>query len=231
MANQTNNQPENTPHGTPSGATPAPGTEQDVRKFAPAAQRNRQPILDVLSRVLPGSGTILEIASGSGEHAVWFAQNLRPLIWQPSDPDPESRRSIAAHAAHARTTHALGSTLLPPLDLDVTAATWPIPQAAALVCNNMVHIAPWAASEGLMAGAARTLTAGGVLYLYGPYKRGGEHTAPSNADFDGWLRERNPAWGLRDLEAMVDLAAAAGFDFSEVVEMPANNLSLVFHRR
>jgi SAM-dependent methyltransferase len=197
----------------------------EFRQFAPAAERNRRPILDVLSRVLPKSGLVLEVASGSGEHALWFAQALHPLVWQPSDPDPASRRSIAGHAADAGPT-----TLKAPLDLDAGAADWPIAQADAVVCINLTHIAPWQSTEGLVAGAARILPPGGVLYLYGPYRRGGRHTAPSNAAFDASLRASNPDWGLRDLEAMAELAEAHGLVLSEVVGMPANNLSLVFTR-
>jgi len=197
-----------------------------ARLFAPATQRNRQPILDVLSRVLPGSGRVLEVASGSGEHALWFAQHLRPLIWQPSDPDPACRRSIAAHAAHAGL-----ATIEAPLDLDAAVARWPIETADAVVCINMTHIAPWAATEGLVAGAARILPSEGPLYLYGPYMRGGRHTAPSNAAFDASLRGHNPDWGLRNVEDLAELAAPQGLVLSEIVEMPANNLSLVFKRR
>ena len=196
-----------------------------ARLFAPATQRNRQPILDVLSRVLPGSGRVLEVASGSGEHALWFAQHLRPLIWQPSDPDPACRRSIAAHAAHAGL-----ATIEAPLDLDAAVARWPIETADAVVCINMTHIAPWEATEGLVAGAARILPSEGPLYLYGPYRRGGHHTAPSNAAFDASLRGHNPDWGMRNVEDLAELAAPQGLVLSEVVEMPANNLSLVFKR-
>ena len=130
----------------------------------------------MLARVLPGNGLVLEVASGSGEFALWFAQHLRPLAWQPSDPDPACRRSIAAHAAAVPCP-----SLRAPIDLAATAAIWPIERADAMVCINMAHIAPWAATEGLIAGAARVLPPGGVLYLYGPYRRGGKHTAPSNA--------------------------------------------------
>jgi len=208
------------PQAIPQGARPG-----DARAFSPASQRNRQPILEVLARVLPGSGLVLEVASGSGEHALWFAQHLRPLAWQPSDPDPACRRSIAAHAAGVHCP-----TLKPPLDLDVTEAIWPIERADAIVCINMVHIAPWAATEGLMAGSARCLPPGGVLYLYGPYQRGGEHTAPSNAAFDESLRAHNPAWGLRDVEAVAESAQAQGLTLGKIVEMPANNLSLILTR-
>ena len=195
----------------------------DPRRFAPATQRNRQPILEVLSRVLPGTGSVLEIASGTGEHAAWFAQHLRPLVWRPSDPDPAMRCSIAAHGAGI-------ATLEPPLELDVTRQPWPLDSADALVCINMIHIAPWAAAEGLMAGAAKVLPAGGVLYLYGPFLRDGRQTAPGNAAFDRCLRAENPDWGLRELEAVTGLAGRNGLAFEEAVEMPANNLSVVFVR-
>jgi SAM-dependent methyltransferase len=208
------------PQVIPQAARPG-----DPRAFASASQRNRQPILEVLARVLPGNGLVLEVASGSGEHALWFAQHLRPLAWQPSDSDPACRRSIAAHAATVPCP-----SLRAPLDLDATAAIWPIERADAMVCINMVHIAPWAATEGLIAGAARVLPPGGVLYLYGPYRRGGKHTAPSNAAFDEALRERNPAWGLRDVEAVATLAGDHGLTLGEIVEMPANNLSLILTR-
>ncbi len=208
---------------SPQGSGSSPDA---ARLFAPAAERNRQAIIEVLSRVLPARGLVLEVASGSGEHARWFAQALHPLVWQPSDPDPASRRSIAGHAAGA------GSAVpKAPRDLDAAAADWPIARADAVVCINMIHISPWRAAEGLIAGAARILPPGGVLYLYGPYLRGGHPTAPSNAAFDASLRARNPDWGLRRVEAVTEAAARHGLDLSEVVEMPANNLSLVFTRQ
>ena len=219
-------EPSNDKPGEAAGRADPPDSVPDpggARLFAPATQRNRQPILEVLSRVLPGRGRVLEVASGSGEHAVWFAQHLRPLIWQPSDPDPAGRRSIEAHAADAGI-----ATLDVPLDLDAAAADWPIACADAVVCINMTHIAPWRATEGLIAGAARILPPEGVLYLYGPYLRGGRHTAPSNAAFDASLRACNPDWGLRDIAALDRVAAAHGLAPSEVVDMPANNLSLIF---
>lgn len=198
----------------------------DARLFAAAVRRNQQPILEVISRVLPAHGLVLEIASGSGEHAAYFARHLPSLQWQPSDPDPAQRRSIDAHAAAGACPN-----LRPALALDVTAADWPVRAADApdaIVCINMVHIAPWAASEGLFAGAGRLLPAAGVLYLYGPYKRNGRHTAPSNDAFDSWLRRQDSAWGVRNLEDMAALGTRAGFGLAEVVDMPANNLSLVF---
>ena len=195
----------------------------DSRRFAPATQRNRAPILAVLDRVLPRAGVVLEVASGTGEHAAWFAHNLRPLIWQPSDPDPALRSSIAAHGTAV-------ANLKAPLDLDVTRRPWPLEAAGAVVCINMIHIAPWAAAEGLISGAGALLPAGAPLYLYGPFRRDGQHTSPSNAAFDQSLRAENPGWGVRDLEAVAALGEAQGFALSEVVEMPANNLSVILTR-
>lgn len=197
----------------------------DPRLYYPHVARNRDAILTVLRRVLPPRGLVLEIASGSGEHAAYFAQNLPSLTWQPSDPDAQALASIAAHRATANAPN-----LLPPLRLDVIAPSWPVTHAEAVVCCNMIHIAPWAACEGLIAGAARVLPAGGVLYLYGPYKIGGRHTAPSNAAFDADLRARNPAWGIRELDDVTALAAKHGLARAETVEMPANNLSVIFRR-
>jgi SAM-dependent methyltransferase len=197
----------------------------DARLFAPATRRNRDAILAVLRAHLPERGMVLEVASGSGEHAVHFAAQLPGLVLQPSDPDAEARASIEGWR------RATGlPNLRAPLALDVAAATWPIAAADAVLCINMVHIAPWRAADGLMRGAARLLGPGGVLYLYGPYRRGGRHTAPSNAAFDRSLRAQNPDWGVRDLEAVAALAAGAGFAPPLIVEMPANNLSLVFRR-
>jgi SAM-dependent methyltransferase len=196
---------------------------RDARLYFPATARNRAPILDVLRRHLPSRGLALEVASGSGEHVVHFAQAFPDLLFQPSDADPDARASIDAWGA------ALGLTnVRPAMALDATAETWPIEAADAVLCINMVHIAPWAAAEGLVRGAARILPPGGVLYLYGPYKRGGRHTAPSNEAFDASLRAQNPDWGVRDLEGVVALAGAAGFAEPVVEQMPANNLSLIF---
>jgi hypothetical protein len=195
----------------------------DARRYAPATQRNREPILDVLRRVLPAEGTVLEVASGSGEHAAFFARALPHLRWQPSDHDAEARASIAVWCAGIPNVRA-------PLALDASSDAWPLAHADAVVCINMVHIAPWQACEGLMRGAGRLLAAGGVLCLYGPYRVEGAHTAPSNASFDEGLRRQDPAWGVRDLEAVVACAAASGLGFRERVSMPANNLSLVFRR-
>ncbi|WP_343712679.1 DUF938 domain-containing protein [Inquilinus sp.] len=197
----------------------------DHRQQAPSAARNRDPILAVLRRVLPPAGTVLEIASGTGEHGVHFAQALPGLTFQPSDPNPDARLSIAAWVADSGLAN-----LRPPLELDVTSPAWPVTAADAVLCINMIHISPWASTEGLMRGAASILPPGAPLYLYGPYRRTGVATAPSNEAFDRDLRQRNPAWGLRELEAIAAVAAAAGFSSPEVTEMPANNLSVVFRR-
>ena len=197
----------------------------DPRLYAPAVARNREPILAVLRRVLPSSGLVLEVASGSGEHARFFAAALPQLTWQPSDSDPRARASIAAFRDAGAPPN-----LLPPVALDASAAEWPVAGAAAVMCINMIHIAPWSACAGLMAGAARVLTSGGVLYLYGPYKEDGRHTAPSNAAFDADLRARDPRWGVRDLGEVIALASRHGFAHRETVAMPANNRSVVFRR-
>ncbi|WP_374378226.1 DUF938 domain-containing protein [Dongia sp.] len=194
------------------------------RLQAPSAQRNREPILAVLKAVLPSSGTILEIASGSGEHVIHFARALPDLTFQPSDINPANLESISAWVSSSAVPN-----VLPPIQLDVTAGNWPL-SADAVLCINMIHISPWEASVGLIQGAARILATGAPLYLYGPYRRGGAHTADSNRAFDADLRSRNPAWGVRDLEAVSELAAEAGFSAPRIVEMPANNLSVIFER-
>jgi len=214
----------------------------DGRRDAPSARRNAGAILAVLARVLPPPGTgrerrrplVLEIAGGTGQHAVFMACNLPHLDWLASDPAAELGPSLAAWA-RAAAPPAGPPNLLAPRVIDATDADWGLAAAetrrlVAIVNANMIHIAPWAAAEGLVAGAGRHLPRGGALYLYGPFKRGGVHTAPSNAAFDTMLRGRDPAWGLRDLDAVETLAEAAGFVLAEVVEMPANNLSVVFRK-
>lgn len=193
---------------------------------SPAAERNSTPILAVLQRVLPSSGLVLEIASGTGQHAARFSRALAHLTWQPSDADARSRDSIAAWCAKADVPN-----LREPLALDVRVEPWPIAHADAIVCINMIHISPWAATIALFAGAQRVLGAGGVVYLYGPYRVGRRHTAPSNEAFDRSLRAQDAAWGVRDLEDVMAVASDSGFDLVETVEMPANNLSLVFGKR
>jgi Protein of unknown function (DUF938) len=197
----------------------------DPRLYHAHVARNREPILEVFSRVLPSGGIVLEVASGSGEHAAYFAKGLPSVSWHPTEVNPSALASIHAHRSDARAPN-----LLPPVYLDVTSDLWPVERADALVCINMIHITPWAATEGLVAGAKRTLVVGGVLYLYGPYKIDGQHTAPSNHDFDGWLRAQNGAWGVRDLVEVADLAQRHGFDLEETVSMPANNLSVIFRK-
>ncbi|WP_322097126.1 DUF938 domain-containing protein [Pelagibius sp. Alg239-R121] len=199
----------------------------DFRRFAPATQRNREPLFKVLSDLLPARGKVLEIASGTGEHAVWLAQHMPGLTWQTSDPNPDLRQSIASHAAHAKLTLPL------PMDIDVTASRWMSPDESpepvdAVFCANMIHIAPWAATLGLLSGAARHLKPGGKLCLYGPFKRGGAHTAPSNEAFDHSLRSQNSDWGVRELEVVTEEALKHGFQTPEIIEMPSNNLTLVF---
>lgn len=192
-----------------------------ARKHAPATLRNRDAILDVLRRVLPSTGLVLEVASGSGEHVAHFAEKLPGLDWQPSDPEPAARASITEWSAGLGNVRA-------PLALDAAARGWPIERADAILCINMIHISPWAATLGLLAGAARLLASGAPLYLYGPFLREGLPTAESNLAFDANLRARDPAWGLRSVEAVT--AAAQGFTLAELIEMPANNLSLVYRR-
>ncbi len=190
---------------------------------APHTERNKQPIADALADFLPESGLVLEIASGTGQHAAWFAARFPGITWQPTDIDPDALRIIPLWTADI-------SNIRPALNMDVTDADWPVTEADAVVCCNMIHIAPWAAAEGLIAGAGRVLTSGGLLFLYGPFKRDGQHTAPSNDAFDRSLRQRNPAWGIRDLEEITQLAASAGLSLREARDMPANNLTLVFQK-
>ncbi|SHF21090.1 Protein of unknown function [Modicisalibacter ilicicola DSM 19980] len=198
----------------------------DHRLSSPAAARNRDPILAVLREVLPSRGKVLEIASGSGEHALHFARHLPDLLWQPSDPDPAALASIAAW----RDSESLDN-LLEPVRLNVVETPWPEQECDALICINMIHIAPWEATEALFAGAGDMLDRGGVLYLYGPFKRAGRHTAASNAAFDDTLRRRDPRWGIRDLNDVEALAHEHGLGIERIVEMPANNLSVVLRRR
>lgn len=192
---------------------------------APATLRNRDAILTVLRRVLPEAGLVLEVASGSGEHAAWLAGHLPRLTWQPSDPDRQALDSIAAHGAAAGL-----SNLRAPVFLDAADADWPVSSADAVVAINLIHIAPWAVTEGLMAGAAKCVSTGGCVILYGPFIEADVATSPGNAAFDDDLRARDPAWGLRDRDTVCAYAARHGFDLVERVAMPANNLTLVFRR-
>lgn len=197
-----------------------------VKREAPAAERNRGPILEVLTEELPRQGTVLEIASGSGLHAVYFARALTPVRWQPTDADPEALASIAEYRLESGLLN-----LDPPLHLDVTAADWPVTAADAVLCINMLHITPWTAAEGLFRGAGRLLRSGAPLVTYGPYRFAGEPLAPSNAEFDASLRARNPDWGLRDVRELEALADAHDLVLTRVVPRPANNHVLVFRGR
>lgn len=205
---------------TPWIAAEAPG--DTARRHAPATLRNREAIAGVLATVLPSSGIVLEVASGSGEHCAYFAQRFHALTWQPSDPEPAARASITVWC-HGRTN------TRPALDLEAEEPEWPLTEAIAVLCINMVHISPWEATLGLLSGAARLLKPGTPLFLYGPYHRAGHPTAPSNEAFDASLRKRDSRWGLRDLDTVV--AAADGFALEHLVEMPADNLSIILRRR
>ncbi|NHC33174.1 DUF938 domain-containing protein [Scytonema millei] len=209
------------------------------RQYAPATQRNRKPILEVLLQVLPSTGTVLEVSSGTGEHAVYFAPHLHPRNWIPSDPNPLARESIAAWRESCPTNN-----LCPPLALDASDPVWVVegdklPESlhgidfqrdpiVAIANINMIHIAPWSACLGLMAGARRILPPGGILYLYGPFKQAGQHTAPSNAAFDESLQAQNPEWGVRDLDDVVAVARSENLSLIKTYAMPANNLSVIF---
>lgn len=205
-------------------------TPTDARQYAPATQRNREAILEVLLRILPSSGNVLEISSGTGEHAIFFAPRLSPRHWFPSDPNPLALASINAWREHFPSDN-----LHAPLQLDTCDRVWSIEEKkitiSAIVNINMIHIAPWSACLGLMAGANRLLSHGGILYLYGPFKQEGKHTAPSNHAFDESLRAQNPQWGVRNLEEVIETARLQGLNLLEVVSMPANNLSIIFQRQ
>ena len=205
----------------------------DPRRFAPAAARNREPILEVLTRVVPRGARVLEIASGSGEHAVFLAEELDVASWQPTDPDPDARASIDAWRAWVGATR-----VLPAIALDVEQTPWPVGDVDVVVCINMIHITPWSATEALMRGAAHALrnagggagARGGLLYTYGPYTRDGAHTASSNEAFDASLRSRDARWGVRDVGDVAREGEKQGLELREIVSMPANNLSLLFGR-
>jgi len=195
----------------------------DARETAPSAERNKQPILEVLERVLPASGLVLEIGSGTGQHVTHFAKALPKLTFQPSEMDTERHASIAAWIAHEGLTNVRS-----PLAFDLMKRPWPVRQAGAIVCINVIHISPWEATLALMRGAGAMLPPGGVLVTYGPYRRNGAHTAPSNEAFDADLRSRDARWGVRDLEEVERAARAEGLELVEIVPMPANNFTLVF---
>lgn len=196
-----------------------------AKGFAPAAERNRQPILEVLQRVLPPAGLVLEVASGTGQHAIFFSEHLPSLRWQPTDASSEAVQSIGAWVDETAREN-----ILAPLDLDVRSPQWPIAKADALVCINMIHISPWETTDALFRGASELLTGGSHLITYGPYRLHGAHTAPSNAAFDESLRSRNARWGIRDIDELAELGSRTGFTLQERVDMPANNMTLVWTR-
>ncbi|PZV23470.1 MAG: SAM-dependent methyltransferase [Snowella sp.] len=201
---------------------------RDRKQYAPATERNRQPILEVLQKVIPKEGNILEIASGTGEHACFFAPYFPNQQWIPSDPDRLLRLSIEAWREDCT-----GNNLQLPLDINVTLPDWDEKlddsAIAVIIAINLIHISPWSACQGLMKGVGKLLHSGGILYLYGPYKQKGKHTAPSNEAFDQSLQFRNPAWGVRNLEDVVELAEKYQLILHQIISMPANNLSLIFH--
>ncbi len=201
--------------------------KQDLRQFAPACARNSDPILAILKTHLPENQNIkvLEIAAGTGEHAVHFAANFPQAQWQPTEFNPQAHTSINAWIDHSKV-----KTILPPLELDVRQHPWPIDTVDAILAINMIHISEWSCTEGLMKGAGDKLSPDGLLYLYGPYKREGKHTAESNIDFNSWLKENNPNWGVRDMETVEAEAEKNGLKLKNIEEMPANNFSLVFKK-
>lgn len=192
-----------------------------MKRHAPATERNRDPIAAVLAEALPAQGTVLEVASGTGEHVAFFAERFSALTWQPSDPDGDALASIAAWSEGR-------ANILPPLEIDASAGDFPA--AEAILCINMVHISPWEATLGLLAGAGEALAPGAPLILYGPYRREGVETAPSNEQFELWLKEKDARFGLRFVEAVSAAAVAQGLSLERLVEMPANNLMLVYRK-
>jgi hypothetical protein len=198
----------------------------EAKRFAPATERNRDAIVKVLREHLPANGIVLEIASGTGEHIVHFAAAFPQLLWQPSDYDEAGLASIAAWSAESGCKN-----ILPPVRIDASASNWPVGSVAAMLCINMIHIAPWEAAKGLFAGAGHILAAGSPLYLYGPFREANVITAESNEAFDASLKLRNPAWGLRHLDDIAALAEQNHFMLDRRIDMPANNLSLVFRKK
>ena len=196
------------------------------RLFSPSAERNKAPISAVLSSVLPERGIVLEVGSGTGQHVVQFARAMPNRIWQPSERDADCLRSIRAWLSVEELPN-----VRPPLHLDISALPWPVDSAAALVCINMIHIAPWSATEALFRGSEALLSAGGLLCLYGAFKIAGRHTSPSNKSFDALLRRQDPEWGVRDVDDVSLVADMAGLNLLQTHEMPSNNLTLVFGRR
>ncbi len=198
----------------------------DGRLVSPSAERNKGPIAEILMRVLPAQGEVLEVSSGTGQHVLHFAQAMPHIRWQPTERDPDSLKSIASWLGRPPPPNVNA-----PLRLDVHDAIWPAHEVAAVVCINMIHIAPPSAAEALMRGAGDVLAPGGILFLYGPYRRQGRHTSPSNEAFDERLKARDPEWGVRNLEDVVHLASTVGLELEQTHDMPANNLAVVFRKR
>jgi SAM-dependent methyltransferase len=199
---------------------------QDGRLVSPSAERNKQPIADLLDGLLPGSGEVLEVSSGTGQHVVHFARRMPRLVWRPTERDAECLRSIEAWREAAALPNVRA-----PVFLNVHDDVWPVPPMDAALCLNMIHIAPWSATESLLRGAGKTLKAGGLLFLYGPFQRHGAHTAESNAAFDRQLRARDPQWGVRNLEEVSTVAASERLELGEIHQLPANNLGVVFRKQ
>jgi SAM-dependent methyltransferase len=197
----------------------------DDRLCSPSVERNRQPIADVLLQVLPTTDLVLEVGSGTGEHVVHFARAMPHVIWQPSEQDADCLRSIQGWLAFEKLLN-----VLPAVRLDVHDDQWPIERADAIVCINMIHIAPWSVAQALLRGASRILRSGGVLCLYGPYRLKSKHTSASNQAFDAQLRAINPEWGVRDLDAISNEARAFNVELERTFQMPANNLIAVFRK-
>jgi cyclopropane fatty-acyl-phospholipid synthase-like methyltransferase len=198
----------------------------DGRLRSPSAERNKGPIAGVLQRVLPESGSVLEVSSGTGQHAVHFARAMPHHVWQPTECDAACLQSIAAWLATEKLEN-----IKAPFYLDVHNKVWPAAHVDAIVCINMIHIAPSSATNALFRGASTIMNSGGELVLYGPFRRQGQHTSPSNESFDRLLRAQNPEWGVRNLDDVAHAAEKAGFDVRESCEMPANNLTVIFRKR
>jgi hypothetical protein len=199
---------------------------EDGRLVSPSAERNKEPIAEALDGLLPDAGQVLEVSSGTGQHIVHFARRMPRLVWQPTERDAQCLRSIAAW----REAETLPN-LRAPLFLDVYDDVWPVTATDAAICLNMIHIAPWSATETLLHGTGKTLRPGGLLFLYGPFRRQGAHTVESNAEFDRQLRARDPRWGVRNLEDVATLAASEGFELAGVHQLPKNNLGVAFRKR
>ncbi len=205
---------------------PMPTYPAAMKRFSPASERNKDPILDVLRGVVPAQGRVLELSAGSGQHTVHFAAAFTGVEWQPSDIDESALLSVAAHRDEAALAN-----VLDPMRVDVTALDWGVDAVDVVLSINMIHITPWACSQGLFAGAARVLRSGGALVTYGPYNVDGAFTSDGNARFDASLRSRDPRWGIRDLADLLGLAEAAGFMREAVVDMPANNKTVIYRLR